>query len=136
MSDPRMDGRAGVGRRACLTGGLIVLLLLPGCAMALRFGRMPDLVPLESQLEPGRSTREDVRAALGEPRGSGRVFFPSDREPRDVWYYYYEEATTKEAQRIFLYVFFNEDRYGGYMWFSSLPGAGSFVPEVQGERGG
>jgi len=112
-------------RRACLAGCLIVSLSLLACGTAIRFGRPPDLTPLESRLEPGHSTREDVRNALGEPRGRGRVFFPVDPEPRDVWYYYYEEATLKEAQRTFLYVFFTDDRYGGYMWFSSLPGTGA-----------
>jgi hypothetical protein len=54
-----------------------------------------------------------------------------DPEPRDVWYYYYEEATTKDSQRIFLYVFFDDDRYGGYMWFSSLPGTSQRLPEAE-----
>lgn len=137
MSDPRSresGRRPGTRRRALLAACLLAsLTLLPACATAIRFGRLPDLSVLESKLEPSHSTRREVRDALGEPRGRGRVFFPMDPEPRDVWYYYYEEATTKDSRRIFLYVFFDADRYGGYMWFSSLPGTGPPLPEAGGD---
>lgn len=105
-----------------LVGCLLVSPLCHGCGAAIRFGRLPDLTPLEAKLEQGHSTRNDVLAALGEPRGRGRVCFPVHDEPRDVWFYYYEEATLKDSQRIFLYVFFDHDSYDGYLWFSSIPG--------------
>jgi len=38
-----------------------------------------------------------------------------------MWSYYYEEGTLKDARRIFLFVYFDQDMYDGYMWFSSLP---------------
>jgi hypothetical protein len=57
---------------------------------------------------------------------------PIDPRPNAgaMWSYYYEEALVRdilsqhpsiESRRIFVFVFFDEDRYEGYMWFSSLP---------------
>jgi len=45
---------------------------------------------------------------------------PFHDEPRNVLTYYYEEGTLEDDRRLFLFVFFNEDTYEGYMWFSSL----------------
>ena len=39
----------------------------------------------------------------------------------DCIYYYREEATPSDAHRMFLFVFLHQDRYEGYLWFSSLP---------------
>ena len=119
-------GRIRFGRG--LVGCLLVSLLCHGCGVAIRCGRLPDLTPLESRLEQGVSTRGDVLAALGEPRGRGQVLFPVHDGPRDVWYYYYEEATLNDSQRIFLYVLFSDDLYDGYLWFSSIPGTRPSVP--------
>ena len=47
--------------------------------------------------------------------------FPNADQPRDLWYYYYGEATMSDAHQFFLFVYFDRDRYDGYMWFSSLP---------------
>jgi hypothetical protein len=41
-------------------------------------------------------------------------------EPRTMWSYYYEEGDLKDMRRIFLFVYFDRDKYDGYMWFSSL----------------
>jgi hypothetical protein len=87
----------------------------------MRIGNRPNTDRLETALRVGESTRADVRAALGEPFGTGRSMLPIDPAPRTVWSYYYEEGDLKEARRIFLFVYFNQDRYDGYMWFSSLP---------------
>lgn len=99
---------------------------LSGC-MSIKIGRLPDISLLESDLKPQISTREDVRRLLGEPKGGGGIFFPIDKHPKDCWYYYYEEGTFKEDQRIFLFIIFHQDLYDGYMWFSSLPGTTSFT---------
>jgi hypothetical protein len=101
---------------------------LSGC-LTMKIGRLPDTSLLESDLKPQISTREDVRRLLGEPKGAGGIFFPIDKHPKDCWYYYYEEGTFKEDQRIFLFIIFYQDLYDGYMWFSSLPGTTSFTAE-------
>jgi outer membrane protein assembly factor BamE (lipoprotein component of BamABCDE complex) len=99
---------------------LIGAFLWSGC-ISVKVGRLPDKSALEEKLKPGQSTKRDVLQALGAPRGGGKMMLPIEPGPRDLWYYYYEEGTLSEDQRIFLYVFFKEDIYDGYLWFSSLP---------------
>jgi hypothetical protein len=87
----------------------------------MRFGRLPDVSRLETALQPKVSTRSDVLGVLGEPRNTGGAMLPNHDAPRDMWVYYYEEGSVEDDRRIFLFVFFLEDSYDGYMWFSSLP---------------
>ena len=111
--------------RLLMLGVLVALLVSPivfGCGdIRMRVGNRPNPDLLETVLRVGESTRADVRAALGQPFGTGRSMASIDPAPRTVWSYYYEEGDLKDARRIFLFVYFNQDRYDGYMWFSSLP---------------
>lgn len=85
-------------------------------------GRRPDLTLLETTaLQMGESTRSMVLETLGEPFGRGMAMLPIDSKIKTLWSYYYGEGDTKDVRGIFLFVFFDEDRYDGYMWFSSLP---------------
>ncbi len=99
---------------------VFLVLLSAGCDIKVRVGTRPDTTVLEKSLRIGESTRADVLAALGEPYGKGRAVLPIDRKPRTMWSYYYEEGDLKDDRRIFLFVYFDQDRYDGYMWFSSL----------------
>jgi hypothetical protein len=85
-----------------------------------RVGQRPNPNVLETSLRPGESTRDDVRSTLGTPDGTGREMSPIGAQPRDVWSYYYEEGDFKDTRRIVLIVFFDQDRYDGYVWFSSF----------------
>lgn len=97
-------------------------LWVQACAdIRIRVGSQPNTDVLETSLRIGESTRADVLGVLGPPFGKGRAMFPIDPKPRTTWSYYYEEGGTKDSRRIFLFVYFDEDRYDGYMWFSSLP---------------
>jgi len=103
---------------------LYLLLFSPialGCDIRMRIGNRPNTDLLETALRVGESTRADVLAALGQPFGTGKAMLPIDPKPRTMWSYYYEEGDLKDARRIFLFVYFDQDRYDGYMWFSSLP---------------
>ena len=91
------------------------------CEINVRAGRLPDISALETKLQVGESTINEVQVAMGEPYGRGRSMFPFHDEPRDVWTYYYEEGDLKDDRRTFLYVFIYEDKYDGYIWFSSMP---------------
>ena len=91
------------------------------CEIHVRAGRLPDISALETRLQVGESTMNEVKVAMGEPYGRGRSMFPFHDEPRDVWTYYYEEGDLKDDRRTFLYVFIYEDKYDGYIWFSSMP---------------
>lgn len=102
-------------------GLLAGILLLTGCTtIQIQMGRNVDPTALEHKLTIGESTQEDVRSVMGEPDGMGRYTSPVTYENGTLWTYYYEEATMQEAKRIFVYVYFKEDKYTGYMWFSSL----------------
>jgi hypothetical protein len=78
------------------------------------------LLDLE-QSRRGESTREHVWAALGQPYATGRWMMPIDDRARTVWTYYYEDGRLTDARRVLLFVYFDQDRYDGYMWFSSTP---------------
>jgi hypothetical protein len=97
-----------------------VFLTICGCGTTLRVGRLPDTARLD-QLSINVATKVDVMQLLGKPKNGGRVMFPHEPRPKDLWCYYYEESTLSDSQRIFLFVFFDQERYAGYMWFSSLP---------------
>jgi hypothetical protein len=106
---------------------LALSALLTGCGtMQVRAGRKPDMQAVTKTLQIGVSTTQTVQAALGAPDGGGRSMMPWQPSPRTVWSYYYEEGEIdlgggkSDDRRLFLYVFFDGDRYDGYMWFSSL----------------
>lgn len=125
-ADPGGRLQAGFCRLPRTSGlGLLIvfLLLTSGCVsqIQIRIGNKPDPDVLARSLRLGESTRDDVLATLGQPSGKGRAMLPFDNAPRTMWSYYYEEGDLKDARRIFLFIYFDEDRYGGYMWFSSLP---------------
>lgn len=101
-----------------ITMELIAASLLFGCATTMRVGTPPRTDRLK-ELTVGVSTVSDVLRALGEPRGSGAARNSVVLEPRKVLYYEYTEV---EGQRIglkLLLVFVRDDRYDGYLWFSS-----------------
>ncbi len=91
-----------------------------GCSIQVRMGQAPKIEPLENTLRVGESTSADVILALGQPFGKGRVMFPIDPGPRTMWTYYYAEGDMNDARGLYLFVFFDQDKYDGYMWFSSL----------------
>lgn len=114
---------------AFLTAVLVMVapVLLTGCGtIQVRAGKKPDISVLQGSLQVGKSTQQDVRAALGDPDGQGRSMLPWQDSPRSVWTYYYEEGVldlgggNSDDRRIYLFVYFNGDRFDGYMWFSSL----------------
>lgn len=112
---------SSLGRMRTL--GAVILLagvLLAGCSLKMRAGNKPDMTAFEHELVPGKTTRWQAITVLGWPYGEGRALMPFHDEPRDVLTYYYEEGTLKDDRRLFLFVFFNEGAYEGYMWFSSL----------------
>ena len=133
-----------LARVSLLSLTVLIFLQVAGCAdIRFRVGSQPKIEVLDQYLRIGESTREDVLAALGLPHGKGRAMLPFDEmllspdlrarlktgrivvRPRTLWSYYYEEGLVPatgegDARRIFLFVFFDQDRYEGYMWFSSL----------------
>ncbi len=124
---------SGLGPRYIATWlALVVIGLLATACSETRYtaGKPIDLEALEGKLLLGESSTAEVSAVLGKPSGNGIVFLPIDAHPRKMWSYYYEKGLIKagsggnidaEMRRTFLFVYFEGDRYDGYMWFSSLP---------------
>jgi len=105
-----------------LVMAILISITLSACSIDIRAGRRPDVQLLEKNLRLRESTSAEVLRVLGEPFGKGKAMIPVlQSTPKELWSYYYEEASMKDARRIFLFVFFDQDRYDGYMWFSSLP---------------
>jgi hypothetical protein len=110
-----------LGRIRTLSAVVFLIgVLLTGCSVKMRAGNRPDISAFEHELVPGVTTRWQAMTVLGWPYGEGRALMPFHDQPRDVLTYYYEEGTLEDDRRLFLFVFFNEGAYEGYMWFSSL----------------
>ncbi len=99
---------------------LILSLSLAGCSMSFKYGRIPDTNSLTS-LKQQVSTKGDVLNILGPPRGYGRMQPYQFTGEYDLWLYeFYETNTTGEVKIKMLLVFFDKEKFDGYMWFSSF----------------
>jgi len=100
----------------------LVALALAGCLPGpIRVGNRPNVDLLETVLTVGKSTEENVVRVLGEPVYRSKAMLPIDAQPRTMWTYYYRESSLKDIRQFYLFVYFVEDRYDGYLWFSSFP---------------
>ena len=112
---PRKPRRSKI----CAMLGLSLAGILAGCTI--KFGSPPGTNNLEN-LSVGVSSKADVLSALGEPRGNGVARLSREFAPRTIWFYEYVEAplTGKNIGLKILVVFFEQDKYDGHFWFSSL----------------
>jgi hypothetical protein len=116
-----------LARAASWAAGLALAGMTIGCASVVEFeaGSKFDPALLEQSLQAGVSTQADVKKALGEPYGRGRALMPFHESGRAVWTYYYERGSVAvtsmemKDRRVYLFMFFAEDRFDGYMWFAS-----------------
>ena len=123
---PRVDStmHARVIRLLLRLATLLLCCAVAGCAglvVQTKTGTRPTVEVLEGELRVGESTKDDVRYFLGRPFGQGLDLLPITREGRSMWIYYYAEDSVRRSRYLVLYIFFVGDRYGGYLWFSSLP---------------
>ncbi len=97
-----------------------LLVLAAGCAAlpTITIGYRAPLQNLD-RLISEKSTAADVRAALGEPRGYGAARYTSDQPLRKVWYYEFIQIKGSQIGLNIILVFFQGDRYDGYLWFSA-----------------
>jgi len=113
-----LDMRSGSIAVGCL---IALLVLSSGCMnIQVRMGNRPNVEALERSLRVGESTQTDVLRVLGQPSGKGAAMLPIDPKPRTMWSYYYSESTLEESKQIFLFVYFDQTRYDGYLWFSDF----------------
>lgn len=137
----RILNRTGCERRHSFTALMLVTLLLlvgiSGCEVSqIAIGSMPSVAPLSVELTRGTSSRADVARFLGQPSGTGGSRLPPDWQARDIWFYQSlkvngihreipgtggaltEDLRADVTQNILL-VFFADDLYDGYMWYSN-----------------
>ena len=132
-SQPRREGGAVRGLMARLGRFLVWAPFLAATActqFTWEVGQKPNLDALETGLDLGSSTREEVRATLGQPAGEGAIMMPHiDPKSRQMWTYYYDKGRVDaggqrlhaDARRMILMVYFDDGVYDGYQWFSTLP---------------
>ena len=94
-----------------------------------------------AQLIRGTSTRADVERLLGHASGIGGSRLPPDWQSRDLWFY--EAIKTEKAQAAgqgiihvemtqeILLVFFDGDRFDGYLWYTNAGGAEARQPVMK-----
>jgi hypothetical protein len=92
-------------------------------------GAFTHVDKLETELKRGVSRRIDVQRALGTPKGYGESILPTDRTPREVWFYDDIEVISFKPELGYfraymrqqvLLVFFVKDTFDGYMWFTNV----------------
>jgi len=124
--DPITGQRHIYQKRAHWAIGLLVILFpfLFGSCAPTKTTRpiLPafNYATLTSTLQRSVSSTADVKAALGEPTGSGQFLF--DKEFRTIWFYEKMKVDTSgqklDLQQDVLLVFFKEERFDGFLWFS------------------
>ena len=104
---------------------LLVAIFLGACAS--QQAEQPSVpafnyAALTTTLHRGISTAADVKAALGEPQGSGGFLYPTDTEEQTLWFYEKLKVNTSggkmDIQQDMLLVFFKAARFDGFLWFS------------------
>ncbi len=96
-----------------------LLVLAAGCsAPPINIGYRAPIGSLD-RLVSEKSSAADVRAALGAPRGYGAARYTKDQPLRKVWYYEFIQLKGDQFGINLLLVFFRDDRYDGYLWFSA-----------------
>ncbi|MBK8892331.1 MAG: hypothetical protein IPN75_19170 [Dechloromonas sp.] len=105
-----------------------------------------DTKRIETQLQRGVSTKEDVKRMLGEPTGSGAVFMASvQQRPQEMWFYQDIELKDIKGSKGVLNVSFRQQilvvilrdgTFDGFMWFSNEEAATGWVKDsLQGKVG-
>lgn len=116
-------------RRVFVLLWALIPILLTGCATKrVTTGAFTQLARIE-EFKRGVSTEADVRRVLGPPRGGGSAIFPPDRRQRQVWFYEDIDVLNvtspkpgflrMDLRQQMLLVFFEEELFDGYMWFSN-----------------
>ncbi len=97
----------------------LLILVINGCTPAIQFGK-PPLTDRLDTLKIDVSTKQDIKAALGEPQGYGAVRSPSFGI-KEAWLYESTDVEGSKARLRMLMVFLDKERgvYHGHFWFAS-----------------
>ena len=112
---------------------LFLLLITPqSIAQDVSAGKFPPVDLIETELQRGISTTADVEKILGRPAGRGGYLAIMDSKPRKVWYYHdinsslidvKDSVMRMHTHTQVLLVYFLNDRFNGYKWFTSSAAA-------------
>ena len=101
-------------------------LFLAACgAVKFQAGAAFDPNLVAARLHPGQSTMADVQTVLGAPYGTGGAMMPYHDRPRVTWTYFFDRGSidmtsgTLDERMGYLFVFFLNDRFDSYIWFST-----------------
>ena len=122
MKTVKLGSRSFAFHLGILAQGLLMLTMscLSGCAdIRLRMGTETQPQNIESVLRLNQSTQSDVRQMYGAPDGIGAYVSPITGKYSTVWSYYFAEGTLKSMDDTFLFVYFDNDVYEGYLWFEN-----------------
>lgn len=97
----------------------LLVLIINGCTPSIQFGK-PPLTDSLGTLKIDVSTKQDIKAVLGEPQGYGAVRSPSFGI-KEAWLYESADVEGSKARLRMLMVFLDKERgvYHGHLWFSS-----------------
>ncbi len=127
MNKPMIPNTMARWRLGVLAGALTALLVA-GCAVQTTktqaFSRIDQI---ETDLRRGITNKADVLLLLGEPDGAGalggfdalRGPDGAGKGPIDAWFYEFIQIKGDQVGVNILLVFFQGDRYDGYLWFSA-----------------
>ena len=95
------------------------VLVSYGCTPSIQFGKPPMTDRLDT-LKIDVSTKQEIKAALGEPQGYGAVRSPSFGV-KEAWLYESTDVEGSKARLRMLMVFLDKERgvYHGHLWFAS-----------------
>jgi len=97
----------------------LLSLVVSGCTPTIQFGK-PPLTDRLDMLKINVSTRQDIKAALGEPQGHGAVRSPGFGV-KEAWLYECTISKGTQSHLQMLMVFLDKERgiYQGHLWFKS-----------------
>lgn len=104
---------------------ILTVLLFATIGACASPGAIPDAIQhdreeqIESKLIRGTSTKADVLKGFGKRNGSGTGLIPGDPMIREMWYYEDVKYSGSEANQKILLIYFKDDIYDGYMWFTN-----------------
>jgi len=108
--------------------GVLFALMVSGCgAINYQAGNRTNIDAFEKSSHIGKSTTSDIEGLLGQPFAKGRSLLHIQSSPREMWTYYFEKGVIDlggndtHYRRMMLFIYFDEGRYDGHMWFSSFP---------------
>lgn len=120
---------AKIGFQPVNVSAFILIFTLTSCAsIEMDMGSSPNFSALNS-FTTGESTAAQIERVMGKPFETGQSLLPFQDKVTDSWTYFYEGGPMTGARQTFIFIYFIDGIFDGYMWFSSVPGQDN--PDIQ-----